>query len=181
MYGIANQIKGKVMKNLIIIVVALVLGQTVQAVQAESLPEAIQAALRSSRELRNYDVEIDSRATGQIKLTGRARSEAEKKAIEQITAQVPGVKSIKNEIKVDPTGMQPVQSALARSVRQALKNDTTIGSYELTIVEKKGEIVLSGEVAHARDLMQIEELTRAVPGVKSVTNNLVSVPDKAGP
>jgi osmotically-inducible protein OsmY len=70
-------------------------------VEAEDLREAIEEALerRAEREARRIKVEVED---GAVTLSGRVRSWAEKRAILGIVSHAPGVRSVNENLFVDP-------------------------------------------------------------------------------
>ena len=57
-------------------------------------------------------------------------------------------------------------------VRQRLYNDPDIKAHNLTITVKDGVVTLEGRVTSEKIRSKAEKITRKVPGVRKVVNNL---------
>ena len=62
--------------------------------------------------------------------------------------------------------------AIFDRVRQRLYNDPDVKAHNLTITVKEGAVTLDGWVTSEKIRSKAEKITRKVPGVKKVINNL---------
>ncbi len=104
---------------------------------------------------------------GIVTLVGHVRTLSSKETAERIVRQVPGVKAIKNQLRVD--------TELEVAVAQALANDPrTVGGFPGILVGSAfGEIFLKGMVSSEEIKSAASQVAAQVPGVREVTNELV--------
>lgn len=69
-------------------------------------------------------------------------------------------------------GMEIDDSVITTSVKSALLSDADIKSFDFKVETRKGDVLLSGFVDNQTQLDRATSATRAVPGVKSVQNNV---------
>ncbi|HEV7665147.1 MAG TPA: BON domain-containing protein [Chloroflexota bacterium] len=110
---------------------------------------------------------------GVVRLTGRVRTTEHSQAAEQLVSSVRGVLAVHNELLAD--------EELARRVECDLNDLKGAGVQlaDLDIAVLLGQVKLRGRAATSDDRAAAERIARAVPGVESVTNELVVDDDQA--
>lgn len=70
-----------------------------------------------------------------------------------------------------PTGRQ-ADRALRRKVYAAIGTDKSINAGNISVRARNGAVTLTGSVSETAQIGKVEEMTKSVPGVTSVTNKL---------
>ena len=87
-----------------------------------------------------------------------------------------GVTGIDNklEVKNTPTtvGNKIDDAVVTTRVKSALLADTSIKSFDIAVLTRKGEVQLSGFVDNQGQVDRALEITRAIEGVGSVANDM---------
>jgi len=111
---------------------------------------------------------------GVATLRGVVRGVALRHAAGQLAATVPGVESVRNELRDDLSIERAVAQAMATYPPDRLPTDVVrIKSYH-------GEVTLTGQVSSQTQQMAAEAVARSVPGVSEVVNALVVSPEGNG-
>ena len=76
--------------------------------------------------------------------------------------------------KADSASQEMDDSAITAKVKMALLNDSAIKSLKITVETEMGVVTLSGSAKNQDMLDRAVMLTKAVPGVQIVRNNLVT-------
>jgi len=136
--------------------------------QDDELSEAVYRALRHEfpplREL-TLPLTVEAR-DGEVTLKGWVRTSSMKDAAAVLAAQVPGVKAVHNELVADDELERAVSQALERE--PSLKDDFP----GIRVDALAGAVTLWGTVSSAEDREKAEAITRRVPGVRQVFNQL---------
>ena len=107
-------------------------------------------------------------ADGIVTLSGHVRTRVSKTTVEELVRQVPGVRDVTNTLFVDTDLEIAVAQALAQDPR-AVK-----GFPGILVGSGFGEIFLKGAVASQEIKKAAGEIAATVPGVRTVTNELVA-------
>lgn len=75
--------------------------------------------------------------------------------------------------RTEGTGEYIDDSVITTKVKAEIFNDATLKSREINVETFKGIVQLSGFVGSRADIAKAVELTRKVPGVKSVRNDIL--------
>ncbi len=110
-------------------------------------------------------IQIDARA-GTVTLSGVTRSRSSKEMAVRIARSVKGVAAVENHLVVDPDVELAVAQALAADPR------TRAGFPGILVGVVFGVTFLKGAVPTAEMKAAAEEITRKIPGVRSVSNEL---------
>ncbi len=123
-----------------------------------------------------YKVDPD----GTVTLLGEVdpiRGGSTKSEAESAVKRIEGVTKVINNIEVEPPS--PMDDRIRRAAYRAIYGDPALNMYQLRavppihILVKNGHITLEGVVARAMDKQIAGMRASALPGVFSVTNNLV--------
>ncbi|WP_119153164.1 BON domain-containing protein [Caldimonas tepidiphila] len=112
-------------------------------------------------------------------LTGEARNEMERQAIERTVASIDNVKTVVNEIAVAGNSSLTSRSndaLLAGKVKATLANDGNVSAAAFKVVAERGIIYLMGRVTE-REAQRAALLASAVPGVQRVVRVVEIVSD----
>ena len=131
-------------------------------------------ALFADERVKGTQVSVDTMKGGVVHLRGKVDSAEAKAAAEQIAANVEGVKSVKNDLQVVAPSARKMVAAqdadIDRAVQKRLSADAQLKSVDVRT--DAGIVTLTGEVPSIVAAARASEMARAVPGVKSVKNEL---------
>jgi hyperosmotically inducible protein len=120
-----------------------------------------------------YKVDPD----GTVTLFGQVTRPTLKSDAENAVKHIEGVEKVVNNIEVLPTSM--VDDQIRRAAYRAIYGNDVLSQYQMRavppihIIVKNGHITLEGVVAREMDKQIAGMQANSVPGVFSVTNNLV--------
>lgn len=120
-----------------------------------------------------YKVDAD----GTVTLLGQTVRPVLKSDAENAVKKIEGVERVVNNIEVLPPS--PADDRIRREVYRAIYGNTALSEYQLRavppihIIVKNGHVTLEGAVARAMDKQIAGVQANSVPGIFSVTNNLV--------
>jgi hyperosmotically inducible protein len=121
----------------------------------------------------SYKVDPD----GTVTLFGQVTRPTLKSDAENAVKHIEGVEKVVNNIEVLPTSM--VDDQIRRAAYRAIYGNDVLSQYQMRavppihIIVKNGHITLEGVVAREMDKQIAGMQANSVPGVFSVTNNLV--------
>jgi len=136
----------------------------------QSTAAAIKAAFHDDPRLRALAPTV-AVADGEVTLSGPVDSYAARKAAYQDAEDTVGVTGINNFIKIRPRE-QPADSAISRSVTEALARDVYLFDANIAVSVHDGNVLLRGVVQNAYQLRHAAVLAGRSIGVHSVTNEL---------
>ncbi len=134
----------------------------------------------------NYRTVLENKITvkaddGVVTLTGTVHDKDEKAVAADTVENLPGVKSVKNEIVVADTYPEKSDAWMAFKIRGHLLVKANVSAVDTKVAVKDGVVTLSGTA----DNMAQKELSgvyaKEIDGVKSVNNNLVVLATPAEP
>jgi hyperosmotically inducible periplasmic protein len=120
-----------------------------------------------------YKVDPD----GTVTLLGQVARPVLKSDAENAVKHIEGVEKVVNNIEILPTSMNDDQ--IRRATYRAIYGNDVLSPYQMRavppihIIVKNGHVTLEGAVARAMDKQIAGVQANSVPGVFSVTNNLV--------
>ncbi len=153
------------------------------------LTNQVKSAFALSKRLSAYDLRVEVK-DGVVTLTGQAPTEVDKELAGNVAKDVPEVKSVDNQIQVNP-GLKPSEASVREGMRvtdleiraelneklaasQGLQGQTVQANVQDRIVTLTGRVETPAQKAGA------EQLARSVANVFNVVNNLeVSDPSAA--
>lgn len=136
-----------------------------------ALARTVRDALEKYAPIRiwGHNIQIDAHA-GTVTLLGIARSHTVKEIAERLVRGVKGVSAVQNKLVVDFDIEIDVAQALASDPR------TRAGFPGILVGVVFGITYLKGIVASAEIKSAATEITRRVPGVRLVSNELITLP-----
>jgi hyperosmotically inducible protein len=115
---------------------------------------------------------------GTVTLLGAVTRPTLKSDAENVTKKVEGVNQVINKIEVLP--LSPMDDRIRMAQYRAIYGDPTLATRygyralpSIHIIVNNGHVILEGVVANEADKTIINARANAVPGVFSVTNNLI--------
>ena len=121
----------------------------------------------------SYKVDPD----GTVTLLGQVARPVLKSDAENVVKHIEGVEKVVNNIEVLPTSIE--DDRIRRAAYRAIYGNEVLSPYQLRavppihIIVKNGHITLEGVVARSMDKQIAGVQVNSLPGVFSVTNNLV--------
>lgn len=112
-------------------------------------------------------VAVDSRI---VTLTGKVDTLRTERLAAQVASEIAGVRQVRNKLRVTPGSGG--KGDLPRSVAAAFKRDPYVEKEEIYIVERDGEISLTGFVDSEFERERAKQVAEGVAGVRSVTDEL---------
>jgi hyperosmotically inducible protein len=196
-------LKEKTMRThyLLTLCTALVVGTALIAVPATAVDISKEKALvndswltaktkiapAADSRVKGRQIEVET-TEGRVMLRGKVDSDAAKRAAEGITAELDGVKTVKNDLEVVPPSAREAEEekdeAITARVKEHIAKDATLmkdsrlKDADINVHTNAGVVSLTGEVPDISTSAQASWTTRQVPGVKSVKNDL-TVKEKA--
>jgi osmotically-inducible protein OsmY len=113
---------------------------------------------------------------GACTLRGYVRTAEERHVAEQVASHCRGVRSVINDLTVDPLDEAP-DEATTRAVRSALDYCKDFALEDISVCAVDGRVMLRGTVPTLWDRALAEEVTRAQPSVRCVENHIQVLPD----
>jgi osmotically-inducible protein OsmY len=133
------------------------------------LREDVRLAIEGTPKLRVDLPGMDIQAIdGVVWLRGSTASDLNRRLIEDVVRQVPGIDELHNDLYSDMD--------LAAAVSSALGRDPTTAHERIGVYPRLGEVALRGAVRSEQAREQAEKVATAVPGVRSVRNELAVDP-----
>ena len=130
-------------------------------------------SLFADERVKGTQISVDT-AKGVVHLRGKVDSAEARSAAGDIAQRGEGVKSVKNDLQVvTPTARQAVDANdkdIDKAVETRLAKDVQLKKVDVRT--DAGVVTLTGQVATIGASAKASEMARAVPGVKSVKNEL---------
>src|SRR5438093_8922058 len=115
---------------------------------------------------------------GVVTLLGKVGSAEERAIAEDIAKGVDGVKGVRNALQIVPEKARKATNAkdddIEKAVAERLKKDEPLKESDIKVRSDNGVVTLSGKVPDGKVKTRAADLTRRVPGVKTVRNELES-------
>jgi osmotically-inducible protein OsmY len=134
-------------------------------------------ALFADEQVRGRLITIET-VNGVVILRGRIDSSESRARASSVVEALPGVKRVRNDLKVTSLGDRPpiaaVDADITRAVQARLSQELPLS--QIGVRTGGGTVALTGVVATIDVGARASELARGVPGVRSVTNELTYDP-----
>jgi len=146
-----------------------------QAVDDSTVEVKAKTALIENPVTKAYKIDLEV-YKGQVQLNGFVDTAAEKQAAAETVQKIAGVKSVQNNLQVQPhdrtSGQYVDDSTITAKVKSALIADDRTKAYQIEVKTNMGEVQLGGFVDSPAAKKAAQEVAQTVTGVKSVTNSL---------
>lgn len=163
-------------RAVLIAAVSVALHGTALAAPDAWLTTKVKLALLTTDGVPATAINVDT-IDGRVTLHGAVPTEVEKTRAEQVAAGVDGVTSVRNLItldaKAEPKRAAVADDALSAHVSDALRQDARLADSRIEVQSvKDGRVTLSGKASTVSDELRAVEIARAVPGVRSVDDDI---------
>jgi osmotically-inducible protein OsmY len=160
----------------ILVTLTLAMLLTGAYVRAADTNERIETAAKQSYVFKTY-LEKDAIAVhakhGVVTLTGTVTEESHKSLAQETVANLPGVKSVKNELKLE--GQHPAKNSdewVALQVKTSLLFNRHVSGLNTKVAVAHGVVTLSGTAENQAQKDLTGEYAKDIQGVKEVKNEL---------
>jgi osmotically-inducible protein OsmY len=126
----------------------------------------------------NYKTVLDGHVTvkaadGVVTLTGTVPDKDDKTLAADTVENLPGVKSVKNDITVNPAYSEKSDAWMAFKIRSRLLVKANVSAASTTVAVQDGVVTLTGTADTIAQKALTEAYAKDVDGVKSVKNDIV--------
>jgi osmotically-inducible protein OsmY len=134
-------------------------------------------ALHADEQVRGRLITVET-VKGVVILRGKIDSSESRARASSVVEALADVKRVRNDLQVISLGERPpivvADADITRRVQARLAQDVPLG--QVDVRTDRGTVALTGTVATIDVSARASELTRAVPGVRAVTNELTYEP-----
>ena len=135
----------------------------------------VKSALFADPDVMSNDLKVETR-NGEVMLSGFVNNATQMDRALLVARGVQGVTDVTNKMTLKEgaatVGNDVDDTIITAKIKSALLADPNIKSFDIAVVTRKGEAQLSGFVDNQTQIDHASELTRAVEGVKLVTNEM---------
>jgi hyperosmotically inducible protein len=139
------------------------------------ITSSVKSALLADADIKSFDFKVQTRK-GEVQLSGFVDNQAQLDRATAVTRAVAGVKSIQNNVvlKGGPTtvGKKVDAGIITSKVKAALLGDPSIKSFDIAVVTRDDEVLLSGFVDNQAQVDRAMEVARSIEGVRLVRNEM---------
>ena len=176
---------GKILRNVLLIVIAASLCLTGIVLFASDSDDWIESSIKKSyvfkRYLKDEDIRIRSK-DGAVTLTGTVFEESQRSLAHGIAANQPGVKSVDNKIELKKETPAVYSDAwLMAKVKTTLLFHRNVSGTATEVFAENGTITLRGEASGTAQKDLATEYALDVDGVKTVNNMMTVAPSAMAP
>ena len=142
---------------------------------ASSTDRKIEEAAKASYNYRTVlEDHVKVKATdGVVTLTGSVQDVDDKNLAADTVENLPGVMSVKNEIKIEPTYPEHSDAWMAFKIRSRLLVKGKVSATTTTVAVQDGVVTLGGTAKNVAQKELTEIYAKEIDWVKSVQNNIV--------
>jgi len=150
-------------------------GQSGTEIKDSWLTTKTKAKLFADRHVKGRKISVDTHA-GVVTLRGKVESALSKNAAERIARGVDGVKGVTSLLQVVPDRQRKFVDAkdddMKGAVTARFDKDAGLKDADIKVRSDNALVTLMGTVPNARAKVRAGDLARAVPGVRTVRNEL---------
>jgi len=136
---------------------------------------SVKSVLLADSDIKSFDFKVETRK-GEVMLSGFVDNQAQLDRATAATRSVPGVKSVQNNVilKGAPStvGNKVDDGIITSKVKAALLGDANVKSFDIAVVTRKDEVLLSGFVDNQAQMDRAMEVARGIDGVRLVSNQM---------
>ena len=153
-----------------------------EKLRATKTKGAVKAALELNRNLNSHPIEVDALDDGSVILRGEVPSEEVRADAARVAAGVPDVKSVDNQLRVDPAlasspegrsfGENFDDHALEAKVRMAYSLSKDMKGSDVKVTAFRREVTLGGTVASEAQRQVALQIAQQTPQVSTVKDAL---------
>lgn len=150
-------------------------GKATAATKDSWITAKTKIALYSDDRVSGSDINVDTQ-NGTVTLRGKVATADEKRAAQEVSKTVDGVAAVRNELQVVPAAERKAVNAedkdLKNAIEKRIKQDARLKGSDIDVQVDRGVVTLMGDVKDVGARARASEVARAVPGVRSVKNEL---------
>ena len=132
-------------------------------------------ALVKDKRVKARHITVETQGGG-VTLRGKVATVAERVAAEEVAKGVSGVKSVSNALQVVPEVQRKSVDAkddeLKKAVKARLEKDGGLKDADIKVRSDNGVVTLLGKTPDAKTKTRAADLTRGVPGVRALRDEL---------
>lgn len=136
---------------------------------------SVKSALLADPDIKSFDFKVETRK-GEVLLSGFVDNQSQIDRATAATRAVSGVKNIQNNVilKGAPTtvGNKVDDGIITSKVKAAFLGDPNIKSFDIAVVTRKDEVLLSGYVDNKVQMDRAVAIARSIEGVRLVSNEM---------
>lgn len=137
------------------------------------ITSSVKSALLADADIKSFDFKVETRK-GEVLLSGFVDNQAQLDRATAVTRAVTGVKAIQNNVvlKGPPTtvGKKVDAGIITSKLKAALLADPLIKSFDIKVVTRDDEVLLTGFVDNQAQIDRAMEVARGIEGVRLVRN-----------
>lgn len=139
------------------------------------ITSSVKSALLADADIKSFDFKVETRK-GEVLLSGFVDNQAQLDRATAATRAVAGVKGIQNNVvlKGAPTsvGKKVDAGIITSKVKSALLGDPNVKSFDIAVVTRDDEVLLTGFVDNQAQVDRAMEVARGIEGVRLVRNEM---------
>ena len=136
----------------------------------------VKSVLLADSDIKSFDFKVETRK-GEVMLSGFVDNQAQLDRANAATRAVAGVKAVQSNVilktgAASTVGNKVDDGITTSKVRAALLADTNVRSFDIGVVTRQDEVLLSGFVDNKVQMERAIEIAKGVPGVRLVSNEM---------
>jgi hyperosmotically inducible periplasmic protein len=132
-------------------------------------------ALMKDKRVKVLRIAVETQG-GVVTLRGKVATVAERVAAEEVAKGVAGVKSVSNALQVVPEVQRKSVDAkddeIKKAVKERLEKDQVLRNADIKVRSDNGVVTLLGKAPDAKTKTHAADVTRGVPGVRALRDEL---------
>ncbi len=139
------------------------------------ITSSVKSALLADADIKSFDFKVETRK-GEVLLSGFVDNQAQLDRATAATRAVAGVKGIQNNVVLKgaatTVGKKVDAGIITSKVKTALLGDPSVKSFDIAVVTRDDEVLLSGFVDNQAQVDSAMAVARGVEGVRLVRNEM---------
>jgi hyperosmotically inducible protein len=136
----------------------------------------VKSVLLADADVKSFDFKVETRK-GEVMLSGFVDNQAQLDRANAATRAVPGVRAVQSNVILKTGTASTVGNKLddgitTGKVKAALLADPNVKSFDIGVVTRQGEVMLSGFVDNKVQMERAIEIAKGIPGVRLVSNEM---------
>lgn len=136
----------------------------------------VKSVLLADSDVKSFDFKVETRK-GEVMLSGFVDNQAQLDRANAATRAVPGVKAVQSNVVLKTGAASTVGNKLddgitTSKVKAALLADANVKSFDIAVVTRQDEVLLSGFVDNKVQMERAIDIAKGVPGVRHVSNEM---------
>jgi hyperosmotically inducible protein len=136
----------------------------------------VKSVLLADADVKSFDFKVETRK-GEVMLSGFVDNQAQLDRANAATRAVPGVRAVQSNVILKTGTASTVGNKLddgitTGKVKAALLADPNVKSFDIGVVTRQDEVLLSGFVDNKVQMERAIEIAKGIPGVRLVSNEM---------